>query len=129
MEHPTGRFPTALAAMTDTVERLRALGERTRWITFSAQGQGAGREAYHFADLRLLGDEIDLLGHEVDLEAVLRLAGLEGAGLQIERGAGGLRVNNGTPAQMARLLDALYRGALGVRPFDGDDDYAVGAEW
>jgi hypothetical protein len=129
MEHPTGRFPTALAAMTDIVERLRALGERTRWITFSAQGQGSGREAYHFADLRLLGDEIDLLGHDIDLEAVLRLARLDGAGLDIERQPGALRVKNATPEQLARLLDALYRGALGVRPFDGDDDYAVGAEW
>lgn len=31
--------------------------------------------------------------------------------------------------QMGTPLDALFRVGLGIRPFDGESDHAVGAEW
>jgi hypothetical protein len=130
MEHPTGDFPNAVAAMTDAIARLRALDSWANWITFGGQGQGARPDSMHLAEVRLLGDEIQLPGHEVDRDAVLKLAGLADAALDLEvRTGGSLRVGHATAEQLARLLDALFRGPLGVRPFDGETDYAVGAEW
>ena len=40
-----------------------------------------------------------------------------------------VRVAGASPEQFAALLDALFRSQLGVRPFEDEEDYAVGAEW
>ena len=40
MEHPTGEFPDAVAAMTSTIERLRSIRNWDHWIAFCGQGQG-----------------------------------------------------------------------------------------
>jgi hypothetical protein len=39
-------------------------------------------------------------------------------------------VAQASPAEAARILDAIFRNCLGIRPFpDEHNDYAVGAEW
>jgi hypothetical protein len=130
MEHPTGLFSNAVSAMENAIVRLRALESCDRWIAFCGQGQGSRPDSYHVAEVRLRGDEIRIDEPQVDVSAVLEVGDLEADEIEVEsNGAGGLRVRRATPAQLARFLDGLFRGQLGVRKFDDDGDYAVGAEW
>jgi hypothetical protein len=131
MEHPTGEFRDAVEAMASAIARLRKLDSWSEWITFSGQGAGSSGDSVHFAELRVRGEELALPdGLEVDVDALRRTAGLDGAGAAVAIVAPGvLRVSDATPEQVAKLLDALYRGPLGVIPFEGETDYAVGAEW
>jgi hypothetical protein len=133
MEHPTGEFRDAVEAMSSAIARLRRLDSWSEWITFTGQGQGAGSsgDSYHFAEIRVRGEELALPdGLEVDLDALRRTAGLDAAGAAVAVvGPGVLRVSDATPEQVAKVLDALYRGPLGDIPFEGETDYAVGAEW
>lgn len=129
MEHPTGEFPNAVAAMTSAIERLRSLDTWGQWITFSAQGAGTRPESYHIVDIRMLGDVIDLGNNPIDVR-VLKDTELEVSGLNIElRHDGTIRIPNADPFQLASVLDRLFCSQLGIRPFEGESDYAVGAEW
>lgn len=130
MEHPTGEFANAVSAMEDAIGRLRALDSWDRWIAFCGQGQGSRPETYHVAEVRLRGDEIRTDKPQVDVPAILELSGLEADEIDVETdGTGGLTVRRVTPGQLARFLDGLFRSQLGVRRFDDDGDYTVGAEW
>jgi hypothetical protein len=130
MEHPTGKFANALAAMTSAIERLHELEAWDRWITFCGQGQGHRADSYHVGKLHLLGDTIDVGIGKIDVPAVLKAGGLREGEVQILIEANGrLRVAGATANQMARVLDGLFRSQLGVRNFEDDGDYAVGTEW
>jgi hypothetical protein len=129
MEHPTGKFNSAVDAMTDAIERLRALPEWRDWITFGAQGMGERVDSYQFAEIRMLKDTIKLQQPiALDTEAVTKRAGVSKECLS---GSGDTySIAAATPAQAARVMDAIFRQYLKIRPFpDEDNDYAVGAEW
>src|SRR5437868_12622246 len=53
LEHPTGEFKTAVDAMANAIERLRALPQWKDWITFSAQGMGSRTDSYHSAEIQM----------------------------------------------------------------------------
>ena len=129
MEHPAGEFPDAVSAMENAIARLRALESWDRWIAFRGQGRGIRSDSYHDAEVRLRGDEIRIDEPQLDVSVILKVADLENDDIDVGfDGAGALRVRRATPAQLARFLDGLFRGQLGVQKFDYDD-YAVGAEW
>ena len=67
MEHPSGRFETAVDAIADAIKRLRGLPEWNRWITFTAQGMGGRVDSYHLAAIRMRQDDIRL--GRVDIQA------------------------------------------------------------
>ena len=129
MEHPSGDFETAVAAMADAVKRLRNLPEWDRWITFHAQGMGGRVDSYHFAAIRMRQGEI--LFEEpldLDMQEVARQANVPESCLS--RTEGGYSLMKATPIQAARIMDVLYRHYLGIRPHTGEgNDYAIGAEW
>jgi hypothetical protein len=131
MEHPSGEFCDAVEAMSSAISRLRKLDSWSEWITFTGQGAGSSGDSYHFAEIRVRGEELAVPdGLEVDVDTLGRTAGLDGAGAAVAIVSPGiLRVSRATPEQVAKVLDALYRGPLGVVPFEGEADYAVGAEW
>lgn len=128
MEHPTGAFETAIHAMDDAVSRLRELPEWNRWITFCAQGEGLVRGRTAFAEVRMLGGEIDL-GHEkLKLAKLLPMVGLSPSAVVLNGSI--LSVGAISSREVAELMDAIFRHHFGIRPFpDEDNDYAVGAEW
>jgi hypothetical protein len=127
MEHPTGDFKSAVDAMADAIERLRALPAWDDWITFCAQGMGRDEDSEQHAEIGVRRDEIQL-DEPLDAEQVTRQAGVPGSSLI---GAGGhYSIAQASPADAARVMDAIFRHWLGIRPFpDQGDDYAVGAEW
>ncbi len=131
MQHPSDRDETAIDALTDAVFRLRQMTDCTRWITFSAQGQGGRSDSYHFAELKLLGDKIDPGDSVLDSDIAVRAAGLDKAGVRVSKSPEGFIVMHGfDPRHVAEFMNALFRGQMGIRPHDDEgDDYAVGAEW
>jgi hypothetical protein len=129
MEHPSGDFKTAVEAMANAIERLRALPEWNNWITFSAQGMGNSTNSYHFAEIRMRQNEIKLKTQiDIDIELATKRAGVPQSYLS-KKGDVYL-ITKSTPIQAARLLDDIFRQYLGIHSFpDEENDYAVGAEW
>lgn len=128
MEHPTGDFDSAIAAMEDAVRRLRALPKWDQWIAFSAQGEGHGEDSYEFAEVRMLRDKLDVGEKPLDIVRVIQAA-RTGASSLVANGTQ-YSVAAASPREVAQILDAIFRQHFGLRPFaDEGDDYAVGAEW
>ncbi len=129
MEHPTGQFQTAIAAMEDAIVRLRRLPQWDAWITFTAQGRGGRADSYHLAEVRLRQGSLKVGGGVVlDVRRLVRVAQVSEAALV--RDGDVYSVAKASPAEVARLLDAVFRHHLGIKPFpDEGNDYAVGAEW
>src|SRR2546427_1775266 len=128
IEHPTGDFDSAISAMEDAVRRLRGLPSWEQWITFGAQGEGHSPDSHEFAEVRMLGDRLDVGARPLDVPRVIQAA-RTGASSLVADGAH-YSVAAASPREAAQLLDALFRHHFGIRPFaDEGDDYAVGAEW
>jgi len=130
MEHPTGEFDTAIQAIRSAMERLDRMDMGDRWITFSGQGQGHRVDSYQIADVKFRDRTFDLVGQAVDLTPILDSTGLTRAGVKVETSPDGrITLPDATPEQLARFLDALFQQHFGITPFEGENDYAVGAEW
>ena len=128
MEHPTGEFNSAVDAMVDAIKRLRALPEWNEWITFCAQGAGQDEDSDHLAEIRMRKDELRL-DEPIDGDSVIRHAGVPPSSLT-RTGENNYSIANASPADAARIMDAIFRHHLGIRPHaDEGDDYAIGAEW
>jgi len=128
MEHPSGDFDSAVAAMEDAVQRLRKLPNWDQWITFAAQGEGNGPDGYEFAEVRMLRDKIDAGDKPLDVPRVVQAARTGASSLVVDGTQ--YSVAAASPREVAQLFDAIFRHHFGIRPFaDEDDDYAVGAEW
>jgi hypothetical protein len=126
LEHPTGAHETAVDAIEDTIRRFRALPESTRWLTLCAQGAGASDDTIHTAEVRIWKDKLDTGGFLNVLE-ITSVADVSGD-LIVPDGAF-YSIATATPEEAARLLDAIFRSHFKIRPFPGEQDYAVGAEW
>ncbi len=127
MEHPTGQFKSAVDAMADAIRRLRALPEWNGWITFCAQGAGHDEDSDHFAEIRMRRDELQL-EQQIDIDSITRQAGVPAGSLV--KTDGGYSIAGASPADAARVMDAIFRLTMGIRPHaDQGNDYAIGAEW
>lgn len=128
MEHPTGKFKSAVDAMENAVQRLRKLPKWEQWIAFSAQGQGQGVDDMEFADVRMFQDKLDVGAKPLDVAQIIKAAGT-GASSLVADGTH-YSIAGASPREAAQLLDAIFRHYFGLRPFaDEGNDYAVGAEW
>src|ERR1051325_5929816 len=101
MEHPSGDFDSAVAAMEDAVRRLRELPKWEQWITFSAQGEGKGPDDYEFAEIRLLRDKLDVGKMPLDISRVIQAA-RTGASSLVTDGAQ-YSVAAASPREVARI--------------------------
>ena len=64
----------------------------------------------------------------VDIQSLLEASGL--TNLQTESTPDGkITVLNSSPEQLGIFLDALFLKHFGIKPYEDDEDYAVGAEW
>ena len=128
MEHPTGDFASAVAAMEDAVRRLRELRSWEQWITFGAQGEGGTPESYEFAEVRMLRDRLDVGERPLDVLQIVQVAQVGAVSLVAD--GTHYSVASASPREVAQILDAIFRRHFSIRPFaDESDDYAVGAEW
>lgn len=129
MEHPSGDFKSAVDAIADAVQRLRALPEWDKWIAFRAQGMGGRVDSYHLASIRMKKGDIEFdKPIDIDIKALTERAVVPESCLT--KTANGYSVASANPQQAARILDAIFRQHLGIRPHTGEgDDYAIGAEW
>ncbi len=130
MEHPTAEFDTTLQALGSAMQRLDRMDAGGRWIDFCGQGQGATPELTHIESVPFCGRTFDLEGQTVDLQPILDSAGLTHAEVKVETSPDGkITLPDASPEQLAEFLDALFQKHFGIKPFEGEDDYAVGAEW
>ena len=128
MEHPTGDFDSAVAAMEDAIGRLRRLPGWDQWITFGAQGEGGKPDSYEFAEVRMLGNRLDVGEKPLDIPRIIEAA-RTGTSSLVADGAH-YSVAAASSREVAQILDAIYRYHFGIRPFpDEGNDYAIGAEW
>jgi hypothetical protein len=128
MEHPTGEFDSALDAMEDAVTRLRELKGWEQWITFCAQGEGQTSDCYEFAEIRMLGDKLEVGGKPLDVARIAEAARTGSAALAGD--GSNYSVAAASPREVAQIFDAIFRHHYHIRPFaDEENDYAVGAEW
>jgi hypothetical protein len=128
MEHPSGDFETGIEAMEDAIRRLRLLPCWDQWITFCAQGEGHTQDSIQFAEVRILGDRLDVGPKPLDLPQIMNAAGVAVSSI-IEDGPYYL-ITTASAKQVALILNAIFRHHFGIFPFpDEGDDYAVGAEW
>ena len=129
MEHPTGENESALEAMQEAMRQLDSIDMQGRWITFSGQGQGYSPDSYHVVDIDYSDSQFNVGKISIDLDRLLESIGLKSDGRNIFISADGiLHMNKVDAHNRALFLDALFK-ELGVKPFDENDDYAVGAEW
>jgi hypothetical protein len=105
MEHPTGDFDSAVAAMEDAVTRLRKLPRWEQWITFSAQSEGGGPESYEFVEVRMLGDRLDVGEKPLDLARMVQAAGTSQSSLVAD--GTHYSVGAAAPREVAQILDAI----------------------
>jgi len=127
MEHPTGKFATAVEAMTDAIQRLRMLPEWNNWITFCAQGAGLREDSFYFGEIRMCRDTIDP-GTPIDIQLITEGAQTQASSLAGHDGV--YQLSDTTPLEAARILDSIFRHHLNIRPFAQEgNDYAIGAEW
>ncbi len=124
LEHPSGVFVDSLAAMSWAMARLDELPE-PRWIIFDGQGRGGRNESIKSVEVRYRARTFDVPA-SVDMNWLVTLAAAEGG--RVEQRGRLLTLPEAPPLARARVLDALFR-SLGIKPHDGEDDYAVGAEW
>jgi hypothetical protein len=130
MEHPTGEFETALQAIRSAMQRLDQTDMGDRWIDFDAQGQGATPELTQIESVPFNGRTFDLSGQTVNFQPILDSTGLAHARVKVETSPDGkITLSDATPEQLARFLDALFQKHFGIKPFEDEGDYAVGAEW
>jgi hypothetical protein len=128
MEHPGGKFKSAVDAMEDAITRLRKLSTWDKWITFGAQGEGEGPDDYDFAEIRMLKDKLDVGEKSLDVGRIFEAARVKPGCLTADGAQ--YSVTAASPREAAQILDAIFRHHFGLRPFaDEGDDYAVGAEW
>lgn len=129
MEHPDGGFENAISAMEDAIRRLRQLPKWDEWIEFCAQGENPLRPGtIKFAEVRLLGDKLDVGDKPLDVALITTKAKLA-ATVICSEGKNYL-ITSASPKEVALLLDAIFQHHFGIQPFaDEGDDYAVGAEW
>lgn len=121
-------FSNAISAMAVAVGQLRALPVWNQWITFVAQGQGEKSGRYHFAEIHMLGDRLDVGERPLNVAGMIDAAHTNSAALVVEDSH--YSVAAASSQEVAQLLDAIFRHHFGIRPFDADgDDYPVGAEW
>ncbi len=129
LEHPTGELATAADAIMEAIGRVRAQGADGRWAVLSAQGQGAHVDAMRIADVYIRGDALDFGEPVPSLVSIAEDAGLDASRLERGPETRTVRISGASPAEVARLLDGVFRDHFHIRPFDGEDDYAFGAEW
>lgn len=114
--------------MEAAVQRLRDLPSWEQWITFCAQGEGGKPDSYQFAEIRMLGDKINVGNKPLDIARMIHASRTSASSLVAE--GAHYSVAAASPREAAQLFDAIFRHHFGLRPFaDENDDYAVGAEW
>lgn len=130
MEHPTGEFDTSLQAIASAMQRLDKIDMNDRWITFSGQGQGSSTDSYQIEYVKFKNKTFDLTEQAVDLQAIMASIGFDHENIKVEISSEGkITLPDFNPEQLAQLLDAIFQQRFAIKPFEGEQDYAVGAEW
>jgi hypothetical protein len=129
MEYPSDKYKSSIDAMTSAFERLKAGNYGDSWITFCGQGRGHDDESDLMAEVNVRGNTFDFGDENPNLPTILEAARINRQVTATVEPDGKITLVGANPPEMARFLDAVFRKHFGIRPHDGESDYAVGAEW
>lgn len=130
VEYPNDEHHSVLDAITAAMEKLDRINMSGRWISFSGQGEGPREDTYQIENVLFSGRTFDVGEEAVDVRALMRFAKLDPSKVKaVSSGDGKITFPDSTPTERARFLDALFRKHFKLRPFEGETDYAMGAEW
>ena len=129
VEYPSGEFATSLEAIEAAFVRLRSPQYAGRSAILSGQGQEGSGEHYRIVEVGFRDGIFTFRTPVADLVALAGSIGLDQSRIIVLDGGLKASIESGTPVELARFLDCVYRNAFGLRPFHGERDYAFGAEW
>jgi hypothetical protein len=116
-------FRTSLQAIEATFERIRAKEYAGRTILLSGQSYEAGGEQYRMIDV-LYEDGTFKFRHPVpDVELVARFAQIPPERVAVLENGRAVTIQMGSPTELTRFLDRLYRAAFSIRLLPGEDSY------
>ena len=120
-----GKKKSITSTETPTCEDLASIDDNREWRKKLGRTSIRARELYIGNQNRELVNGVDLLRQIEKIEIKFSILSA-GFGLVDENDL--IVLENANARQRARLLDAIFN-ELGVRPFEDEGDYAVGAEW
>ena len=129
VEYPSGEFATSLEAIEAAFVRLRSPQYAGRSAILSGQGQEGSGEHYRIVEVGFRDGIFTFRTPVAGLVALAGSIGLDQSRIIVLDGGLKAAIESGTPVELARFLDCVYRNAFGLRPFHGERDYAFGAEW
>ncbi|NVJ61510.1 MAG: hypothetical protein HWE27_14025 [Gammaproteobacteria bacterium] len=125
VEYPDGIIRSSKDAIAEVFKKLEGLGEVDRWLGIFAQGNGHATFELHvkLPYLKLVEDvpNIDSLlsnyGVLIDKERT------------DENQIAYINISKLSPEKQALLVNDLFKNHYKVEPFEGEADFALGAEW
>lgn len=129
VEHPSGDFATAPSAIAEAFQRIELCGETKRWVILSGQGQGWRLDSYKISDVRYRDGEFVFPEPISNVTDIAREVGMDMSTASTNEDHLRFKIVGATAEQLAAFLDRVYTQHLGIKPHDGESDYAFGAEW
>jgi hypothetical protein len=122
-EFPDEEFQTSLQAIEATFERVRAK-EYAGWaILLSGQSYEADGEQYRMIDV-LYEDGAFKFRHPVpDVDLVARFARIPPERVAVLGNGRAITIQMGSPSELTRFLDRLYRASFSIRLLPDEDSY------
>jgi hypothetical protein len=129
VEFPDDVLTSVKQAISEAISRIRSADASQRWAVLSAQGEGARADSYRIREVRFRADVLDFGEAVPELLDLARDAGVDPSAIEPRPDGTTARVARASAPAVADLLDAVFRRHFEIRPFDGEPDYAFGAEW
>lgn len=127
VEHPSGEFDSAVDAIAEAFRRIRA-SESSGSIFLCGQGQGSREGSTQVVEVSYRAGTFHFEEAVPDALDYATAAGINPSHVDIRENGASVRVVDESPERLALFLDSAFRLHFRVRPFDGEDDYAFGAE-
>lgn len=127
-EFPSREFQTSLQAIEATFERIRADEYTGRTILLSGQSYEAGGEQYRMINVRYKDGTFKFKRPVPDLESVARFAQIPSERVTVLENGRAVAIETGSPSELTRFLDRLYRASFSIRLLPRGDSYNFVAE-
>jgi hypothetical protein len=127
-EFPSQEFQTSLQAIEATFERIQANEHAGRTILLSGQSYEAGGEQYRMINVLYKDGTFKFKRAVPDIESVARFARIPPERVTVLENGRAVTIQMGSPSELTRFLDRLYRASFSIRLLPRGDSYNFGAE-
>jgi hypothetical protein len=127
-EFPSREFQTSLQAIEATFERIRTNEYAGQTILLSGQSYEAGGEQYRMINVLYEDGTFKFKRPVSDIELVARSARIPLERVTVLENGRAAAIQGGSPSELARFLDRLYRDIFSIRLLPRRDSYNFCAE-